>query len=95
MIEAIRCGCLVIHPGLAALPETASGMTVMYDFHENHTTHANTAYKYAKNILTLENKNIGFINTFASDSGREMNKNSIETYKTKWVSLLEQLKKQS
>jgi glycosyltransferase involved in cell wall biosynthesis len=95
MIEAIRCGCLVIHPGLAALPETASGMTVMYDFHENHTAHANIAYRYVKNILTLENKNSGFINTFASDSGREMNKNSITTYTTKWVSLLEQLKKQS
>ena len=93
MIEAIRCGCIVIHPSLAALPETASGMTVMYDFHENHAIHANTAYKFAKNILTLENKNSGFINTFAADSGREMIQHSISTYKTKWVSLLEQLKK--
>jgi len=94
MIEAIRCGCLVIHPSLAALPETASNVTVMYDFNENHAVHANTAYKFARNILTLENKDRGFIDTFAADTGRETYKNSITTYKTKWVSLLEQLNKQ-
>ena len=94
MIEAIRCGCLVIHPNLAALPETASDVTVMYDFHENHVVHANTAYKMARNILTLENKNRGFIDSFAADTGRETFKNSMSTYKTKWVGLLEQLSKQ-
>ncbi len=93
MIEAIRCGCLVIHPTLAALPETASDVTVMYDFHENHNVHANTAYKFAKNILSLESKNKGFIDAFSSDVGRELSKNSITTYKTKWISLLEQLNK--
>lgn len=94
MIEAIRCGCLVIHPNLAALPETASNVTVMYDFNENHSIHANTAYKLARNILTLENKNRGFIDSFAADVGRETLKNSMTTYKAKWVGLLEQLSKQ-
>lgn len=94
MIEAIRCGCLVIHPNLAALPETASNVTVMYDFNENHTIHANTAYKFARNILTIENKDRGFINSFAADVGRETDKNSMSTYKAKWIGLLEQLNKQ-
>jgi glycosyltransferase involved in cell wall biosynthesis len=93
MIEAIRCGCLVIHPNLAALPETASEVTVMYDFHEDHNVHATTAYQYARHILSIENKNRGFVDTFSNDPGRELSKNSLTTYKTKWIALLEQLNK--
>lgn len=93
MIEAIRCGCLVIHPNLGALPETASNTTAMYDYNENANEHANAAYKVTKNILLLENDKPGFINTFAADSTRELKKYSLTTYQAKWSNLLEQLNK--
>lgn len=93
MIEAIRCGCLVIHPSLAALPETANNATVMYDFTEDRYDHANLAYKMTRNILTLEKLNRGFIDSFGADTGRELPQNSIETFKKKWVHLLEQMNK--
>lgn len=94
MIEAIRCGCLVIHPNLGALPETASNATVMYDYNENITEHANAAYNLTRHILLLEGNKPGIINTFADDSVRNSKKYSLTTYESKWTTLLEQLNRQ-
>lgn len=91
MIEAIRCGCTVIHPNLGALPETAGGATIMYEFTENHNEHANMAYKMAKAILLREAKIPGFIDSLAADTIRELDKNSITSFKHKWVTLLNTL----
>lgn len=41
MIEAMSAECIVVHPNLAALPETAANWTLMYDFHEDMQQHAN------------------------------------------------------
>jgi glycosyltransferase involved in cell wall biosynthesis len=92
MIEAIKCGCTVIHPSLGALPETAGGATIMYDYVEDPNAHANMAYKMTKALLIQETKNPGFIDSLAADTIRELNKNSIPNFKAKWVSLLTQLK---
>jgi glycosyltransferase involved in cell wall biosynthesis len=91
MIEAIKCGCTVIHPSLGALPETAGGATVMYDYVEDPNAHANIAYKMTKSLLKQEQKNSGFIDLLAADIIRELNKNSIQNFQAKWVSLLTQL----
>jgi UDP-glucose:(glucosyl)LPS alpha-1,2-glucosyltransferase len=91
MIEAIKCGCTVIHPSLGALPETAGGATVMYDYVEDPNAHANIAYKMTKSLLKQEQKNSGFIDLLAADTIRELNKNSIQNFQAKWVSLLTQL----
>lgn len=91
MIEAIKCGCTVIHPNLGALPETAGGSTVMYDFTEDHNAHANMAYKMTRSLLIQETRNPGFIDSLAADTIRELNKNSITTFKSKWTNLLTQL----
>ena len=91
MIEAIKCGCTVIHPSLGALPETAGGATVMYDYTEDHNMHANVAYIMTKSLLKQEQKSSGFINSLAADTIRELNKNSIPNFQTKWVSLLKRL----
>lgn len=93
LIEAIRCGCLAIHPSLGALPETACNATVMYDFDEDKVEHANIAYNLVRNVLLIENKNPGFINAFGSDTVRELKHNSVSAYKTKWTALLSQLNK--
>lgn len=91
MIEAIKCGCTVIHPNLGALPETSGGATIMYDYHEDYNIHANLAYKIAKSILIKEKNDPGFIDSLAADTIRELNKNSIPTFQAKWTSLLTQL----
>lgn len=91
MIEAIRCGCTVIHPSLGALPETASGATVMYDYVEDPNAHANIAYKITRSLLLQEIKNPGFIDSFAADTIRELNKNSIPYFQSRWINLLTQL----
>jgi len=91
MIEAIKCGCTVIHPSLGALPETAGGATVMYDYVEDPNAHANVAYKMTKSLLLKEQKSPGFIDLLAADTIRELNKNSMPNFQAKWVSLLTQL----
>ena len=47
MIEAMSAGCIVVHPTLAALPETAANWTLMYDFTEDMNEHA------SRHALTL------------------------------------------
>ena len=91
MIEAIKCGCTVIHPSLGALPETAGGATVMYDYNEDPNVHANIAYIMTKSLLKQEQKTPGFIDALAADTIRELNKNSIPNFQTKWISLLRQM----
>lgn len=39
LIEAMSSMCLAVHSSLAALPETSSGLTVMYDYVENQYDH--------------------------------------------------------
>lgn len=92
MIEAIRCGCTVIHPNLGALPETASGTTIMYEFTEDYNDHANIAYKMARSLLLREAKNPGFIDSLTADPSHELDKNSIMNFKSKWTNLLNTLK---
>jgi len=41
LIEACASGCLSVHPNYAALPETASKMTMMYQWSEDHSSHVN------------------------------------------------------
>lgn len=41
LIEAMSAGCLCIHSNLGGLPDTAGGLTMMYDLNEDHNAHAN------------------------------------------------------
>lgn len=88
MIEAIKCGCTVIHSNLGALPETASGATVMYDYTEDANEHANSAYRVTRALLLHEQKSPGFLDSLAADTIRELNKNSIPAFRSKWTTLL-------
>jgi UDP-glucose:(glucosyl)LPS alpha-1,2-glucosyltransferase len=92
MIEAIKSSCMVIHPSYAALPETANGATVMYDYHENPSVHANVCYQVVKQILDIQKKYPHFINTFTAAPSMELKQNNIEVFASKWKNLLERLK---
>lgn len=40
LIEAMSAGCICVHPDYAALPETASNWTMMYNWNEDINAHA-------------------------------------------------------
>lgn len=52
LIEAMSAGLVCVHSSLAALPETSANLTTMYNFHEEHNTHAGIIYKYLYDILS-------------------------------------------
>lgn len=92
MIEAIKSSCMVIHPNYAALPETSNGATVMYDYHENPSVHANICYQVTRQILEVQKNNSNFINRFTADPSMNLRINSIGAFATKWKNALERLK---
>lgn len=53
LMEAMAAGCLCVHPNLAALPETASNWTFMYQWNEDKQVHANRFYEYMLNAIQL------------------------------------------
>jgi UDP-glucose:(glucosyl)LPS alpha-1,2-glucosyltransferase len=89
MIEAIKSGVLAIHPSLAALPETASECTLMYDYTEDKQLHMERAYKAAKTVL--DNGGVDFVNRIMCDAKCELPRNSIDAFTSKWNTLLNQV----
>lgn len=87
MIEAIKSGVLVIHPNLAALPETASGCTMMYDYTENTQDHMNRAYQAAVKVLDAPTS----IDDYVNKQMGYLPNNSIHMFAYKWNSLLSQV----
>lgn len=82
MIEAIKSGVLVIHPNLAALPETSAGSTLMYDYTESIPDHIFRAY-----LMTVDAvNNIQNFTPRGNDSRYD-----ISTFTNKWNALLGQL----
>ena len=88
MIEAIRSGCVVIHPSYGALPETANGATVMYDYNEDHQTHAATCYTITRNILLNQKQNKNLFNQITANTAFELPYNTIPNFTTSWDSIL-------
>lgn len=50
-MEAMSAGCAVVHSSLGALPETLANFGVMYPYHEDKTTHANTFLNVLDNAI--------------------------------------------
>jgi UDP-glucose:(glucosyl)LPS alpha-1,2-glucosyltransferase len=55
MIEAMSAGLFCIHPNYAALYETASNWTWMYQWQENQRDHAKLFYELTRNAIQLYN----------------------------------------
>jgi UDP-glucose:(glucosyl)LPS alpha-1,2-glucosyltransferase len=91
MIEAIRSGVVVVHPSYAALPETSSGATVMYEYTEIANDHANLAYATMKNLLDIHKTTPNLFNMFTASERCELPKNSINTFTNSWNKLLGRL----
>lgn len=91
MIEAIRSGVVVVHPSYAALPETSSGATVMYEYTEIANDHANLAYATMKNLLEIHRTTPDIFNIITASERYELPKNSINTFTNSWNRLLGRL----
>lgn len=91
MIEAIRCGCVVVHPSYGALIETAAGATAMYEYTEDLNEHANRCYRVVKNLLDVQKENKNFFNQLTSNEKHYNPKNDINIFASSWNSLLQQL----
>lgn len=91
MIEAIRSGVLVIHPSYAALPETASGATIMYEYTEIANDHANMSYAIVKNLLEAHKLDPDLFNQMMNSDKCILPRNSINNYSNSWNNLLRRL----
>lgn len=52
LIEAMSAKCISVHPNYAALPDTAGGLTMMYQWSEDVNTHAN---RFGSTLVTAIN----------------------------------------
>lgn len=70
LIEAMSAGCLCVHPNLGGLTDTAGGLTMMYDFDEDHNIHANRFAGVLSHAIEQVNNShvqnyMGFVKTYA------------------------------
>lgn len=88
LIEAMSASCICVHPNFAALAETASDSTFMYQFHEDPSSHAslfaNILDSVIENYWSMTTQTT-VIKTIAD------NKFCLETYKIHWNRLLGKL----
>lgn len=91
LIEAIKSGCVCIHPNYGALPETAANSTIMYDYEEDPTKHANLAYAIGKSVLEHQKNDPQFINRFTRSDRFGLVPNDINTFSNLWTKLLRDL----
>ena len=91
LIEAIRSGLICIHPNYGALPETASNASVMYDWNEDPTTHANLAYAITKSVLEANKNDKDFYNRFTRSDRFGLAPNDINSFQGLWNKLLREV----
>lgn len=93
LLEAIKSGCITIHPNYGALKETADGCSVVYNYNENISKHAETAFTLTSNILKFYNEDLRKEYTNSKLlAANSLQKNSISSYKYFWETLLRKLK---
>jgi UDP-glucose:(glucosyl)LPS alpha-1,2-glucosyltransferase len=88
LIEAIRSGLVCIHPNFGALPETAANATIMYDYDEDVSQHANMAYAITKTVLEHQKNDPHFINRFTRSDRFGLAPNDINSFGHLWTKLL-------
>jgi UDP-glucose:(glucosyl)LPS alpha-1,2-glucosyltransferase len=91
LIEAIRSGVMCIHPNFGGLPETAANATVMYDYTEDNTMHANMAYSLARQVLQNQQADPNFLKGYTTSDRFAIGRNSIPTFTGNWNKLLKDM----
>lgn len=93
LIEAIKSGCVCIHPNYGALPETAANATIMYNYDEDPTRHANLAYAVTRSVLEHQKNDPQFLNRFTRSDRFGLVPNDINTFQNLWNKLLREVLK--
>jgi len=93
LIEAIKSGCVCIRPNFGALAETASNATIMYDYDEDASRHANLAYAITKSVLEHQKNDPHFLNRFSRSDRFGLVPNDINTFQNLWTKLLREVQK--
>ena len=88
LIEAIKSGLVCIHPNYGALTETAANATLMYDYHEDPSVHANIAYSVADSILKMQQNDPKFIERFTTSERFNLARNDVNSFAASWTKLL-------
>ena len=91
LIEAIKSGCVCIHPNFGALPETAANATIMYDYDEDASRHANLAYAITKSVLEHQKNDPHFLNRFSRSDRFGLVPNDINTFQNLWNKTLREV----
>jgi glycosyltransferase involved in cell wall biosynthesis len=91
LIEAVKSGCLCIHPNYGALSETAANATIMYDYHEDAATHANIAYGITRGVLEHQKQDPEFLHRFTRSDRFGLARNDIAAFSSLWSKLLREL----
>lgn len=55
LMESMSAGLACVHPNLAALSDTAGGLTTMYQYHDDKSKHANIFYNYLDHTIKVVN----------------------------------------
>lgn len=95
LIEAMSAGLICVHSSLAALPETAKGLTWMYDYTDDVQDHANTLYKQLVTIFSLAEANGGVQHLKSQQLQKTItdHNHNLARFARNWTVLLERLKK--
>lgn len=91
LIEAIKSGCVCIHPNFGALPETAANATIMYDYDEDASRHANLAFAITKSVLEHQKNDPHFLNRFSRSDRFGLIPNDINTFQNLWNKTLREV----
>jgi glycosyltransferase involved in cell wall biosynthesis len=94
LIEAMSAGLTCVHSSLAALPETAMNLTMMYEYHEDLNAHAQRFYNYLYNAIRVRleySDNVGFVNNAAVRKSLTDSVYSWDTRSQEWETLLKSL----
>lgn len=93
-IEALCAGCAIVHPNLAALPETVKSSTSMYQWNEDANQHLNAFYSQLYGTVgAIQDIGDDFATKIALEQAHHFNIiYNWYTTKNKWEDLLNHLK---
>jgi hypothetical protein len=90
LMEAMSAGLTPVHSSLAALPETSMGLSLMYDYNEDLSLHANVFYAMLRNTIKEQASD----GTKAANDFRKIAidaKHSLSVLESRWNTLVKDL----
>lgn len=93
LMESMSAGLMCIHPNLAALPDTAGGLTSMYQYLEDPNKHANMFYQFLEHATKVVHQEdiinyLKFVKAYAD------NRYQLPKVAAQWTITLQDLLKQ-